>query len=267
MKTSLILTVLIILVVVAVLFSSFKNTGSDLKRNRTQTLKAIPDKDGKGFAVLELFTSEGCSSCPPADELLAKIQKESGEKAVYILAYHVDYWDRLGWKDAYSNADFSKRQFQYGDWLHLSPIYTPQLIINGKTQYLGSDESAIDHAISEQLAGSPSSTLVLQVRREGEVLRVEYQATPFAKGSRVLIALIQKSAQSKVERGENAGLLLSHVQIVRTLLTGKSDANGNGSLKLDLPKGFDMQNGEIIGLVQDQRNGEILAAARAKPDE
>jgi hypothetical protein len=263
MKTSFILTVLTILVLFAVLFSSFTNTRGDLKPDRMQTKKAIPEKDGKGFAVLELFTSEGCSSCPPADALLSKIQKEYGGKAVYILAYHVDYWDRLGWKDAFSSADFSKRQFQYGDWLHLSPIYTPQLIINGETQFLGSDETAIRKAISEQLAANPSSTLMLQARPEEKVLRVEYQVAPVVKGSRVLIALIQKSALSKVERGENAGLLLPHVQIVRTLLTGKSDANGNGVLKMDLPKGFDMQNGEVIALVQDQQSGEILSAARA----
>jgi hypothetical protein len=262
MKTSFTLTVLTILVVVAVLFSSFANTGGNSKQERMQTIRTIPEKGGKGFAVLELFTSEGCSSCPPADALLARLQKESDGKAVYILAYHVDYWDRLGWKDAYSNADFSKRQFQYGDWLHLSPIYTPQLIVNGETQYLGSDETAIRHAIAEQLAGNPSENLVLRALPEGDKFRVEYQVTPVAKGSRVLIVLIQKTAESKVERGENAGLLLSHVQIVRKLQTASLDADGNGVLKMDLPKGFNMQQGEIIGLVQDQRSGEILAAAR-----
>jgi hypothetical protein len=96
---------------------------------------------------------------------------------------------------------------------------------------------------------------------------VEYQVTPVTKGSRVLIVLIQKTAQSKVERGENAGLLLSHVQIVRKLQAATLDANGNGVLTMDLPKDFNMQNGEIIGLVQDQRSGEIRAATRVKLDE
>src|SRR5436305_619554 len=74
-----------------------------LKKEKTNT-------DGKGFAVVELFTSEGCSSCPPADELVARIQKENRDKQVYILAFHVDYWNRLGWKDVFSSADYSKRQ-------------------------------------------------------------------------------------------------------------------------------------------------------------
>ncbi len=117
----------------------------------------LPDKsetriaEEKGFAVLELFTSEGCSSCPPADELLAKIQKESEGKSIYILAYHVDYWDRLGWKDMFSSADYSKRQTQYGQWLHKSSVYTPQLIVNGKAEFVGSSESAIREAIAAQL--------------------------------------------------------------------------------------------------------------------
>src|SRR5450432_4613405 len=107
---------LITLVVIAATQSFIKISGPIITLNRMQTNKAIEEWDGKGFAVLELFTSEGCSSCPPADELLAKIQKETEGKAVYFLAYHVDYWDRLGWKDVYGSADFSNRQVQYGHW-------------------------------------------------------------------------------------------------------------------------------------------------------
>src|ERR1700743_69163 len=98
-------------------------------------LKKVNAAD-KGIAVIELFTSEGCSSCPPADELVAKIQKENKDKPVYILAYHVDYWDRLGWKDSFSNADFTKRQNSYAKVLRLQSVYTPQIIVNGKTEFV-----------------------------------------------------------------------------------------------------------------------------------
>ncbi|MEO6849831.1 MAG: DUF1223 domain-containing protein, partial [Mucilaginibacter sp.] len=105
----------------------------------------------KGFAVVELFTSEGCSSCPPADAVVAKVQKESANKPVYILAYHVDYWNRLGWKDVFSSPEYSARQNQYAHWLKLSSVYTPQVVVNGRTEFVGSEEGALRGAISTNL--------------------------------------------------------------------------------------------------------------------
>ncbi len=263
MKTSYLIILLIALVAIAATQSSFRISGPMVTLNRTQTKKAIVERDGKGFAVVELFTSEGCSSCPPADELLAKIQRETAGKAVYILAYHVDYWDRLGWKDVYSNAYFSIRQVQYGHWLNVSPIYTPQVIVNGKTQFVGSEGSTIRQKISEQLATNPVATLTLETSQEGELLKVKYRATHAVNGSRILIALLQKVARSKVERGENAGRLLSHVQIVRKLQSEHLDVDGEGGAVVGLPKDFNIQSWEVVGLVQDQSSGEILAGAKA----
>ena len=239
---------------------------SFVTKNKTPLKSEIGKADEKGFAVLELFTSEGCSSCPPADELMAKIQLESKGKAVYLLAYHVDYWDRQGWKDGYSSADYSNRQIQYGRWLHVSPIYTPQVIVNGRTEFVGSSEPAIRKAISEQLATSPPANLHIRAHLEGEKMIVQYQAVRAAKESRLLIAILQKTGQTRVERGENAGRTLSHVQIVRKLQNEPLGNSGNGSFAIALPKGFNTQNGEVIGLVQDPGNGEILAAARADLD-
>jgi hypothetical protein len=224
--------------------------------------KATPKVEGKGFAVIELFTSEGCSSCPPADELLAKLQQEAQGKPVYILAYHVDYWNSLGWKDVFSNADYSKRQKQYGNWL-TAQIYTPQVIVNGKAEFVGSDEPAIRNAISEQLTTRPTATLTLQAHQDGETLHIQYQSAGAAKGSKLLINIVQKNAQSNVERGENAGRSLTHVQIVRKLQTEVLSTNGSGSATVVLPKGFNNQSWEILGLIQDQSNGEISAAAKA----
>jgi len=222
--------------------------------------------DGKGFAVLELFTSEGCSSCPPADKLLAKIQQETKGKAIYILAYHVDYWNRLGWKDTFSNADYSKRQKQYGNWLN-AQIYTPQLVVNGKSEFVGSDEQAIRGAIASQLAVHPAATLDLHAVQQGDALKVHYQTTNAVKDSYLLIAIIQKNAQSNVEHGENAGHTLSHVQIVRELKTEPLNESGSGSTEVVLPKGFNTEGWEVIGLLQDPGNGEIAGVAKADLNE
>ena len=262
MKTSRLIRLLLFAAVIAGSLSSF-NILNPVDPVKTPVKKNAGVADGKGFAVLELFTSEGCSSCPPADELMASIQKETKGEPVYVLAYHVDYWDRLGWKDVFSSSEYSNRQSQYGRWLNVAPIYTPMVIINGKLVFVGSDETAIRHSISGQLGTSPAATLSLQAVQEGERLNIKYQTTHVGIGSRLLIAIVQKSAQTKVARGENAGHLLSHIQIVRKLQNEKLSA-GEGSASVDLPKGFNTQDWEVLALVQDQSNGEILAVAKTK---
>ena len=257
MKTFKILGLTMCFIIALLSFNAFIN------RNKIPEKNEIMKSGGKGFAVLELFTSEGCSSCPPADDLMAKIQQEAGGKAIYILAYHVDYWDRQGWKDMYSSAEFSNRQTQYGNWLNVSPIYTPQLIINGKTQFIGSDESAIRKEISAELSFNSNTTLAIQTQQNGSELKLQYQVSNTTKNSRLLIAILQKTARDKVERGENAGRTLSHVQIVRQLQSEALSIPGGESKLIELPKDFNPQNWEIICFIQDQGNGKILAAVEA----
>ena len=105
-------------------------------------------------AVVELFTSEGCSSCPPADRLASEIDKtyRSLGKSVYVLAFHVDYWDYIGWKDRFDKHEFSERQMRYGQKFDLTSIYTPQMIVNGSEQFVGSDSRAAEKAIKEALS-------------------------------------------------------------------------------------------------------------------
>ena len=218
--------------------------------------------DTKGFAILELFTSEGCASCPPADELLGRILKESDGRGIYILAYHVDYWDRQGWKDVFSSSDFSKRQRQYARWLNMSSLYTPQLIINGDKEFVGSQESSIRKEISKQISTNSKASLEIQVRLDDQKLSIRYHTKGTKKDS-LVTALVQRSAETRVERGENAGHILSHVQIVRKIQTDPLNDVGEGIVTLELPNDFNPQKGEIICFVQDQSNGKISAAAGA----
>jgi hypothetical protein len=220
------------------------------------------NSDNKGFAVVELFTSEGCSSCPPADELVAKIQKESAGKPVYILAYHVDYWNHLGWKDQFSNADFSKRQHDYANYLHLQSVYTPQIVVNGKTEFVGSEEGTLRNAIRASLQKAPASQFDLTILKiDKKQVSLKYTVEGIDKNTVLFVALLQKSAQTKVMRGENGGHTLSHVQIVRKLQ--RALLNGSSGVEnITLPQGFDARNWEIIGFLQNTANGAVTGAAR-----
>ena len=216
-----------------------------------------------GFAVVELFTSEGCSSCPPADELVAKIQHESKDIPLYILAYHVDYWNRLGWKDVFSSAEFSNRQRDYANYLNLQSVYTPQIVVNGKTEFVGSQEGMLRSAIHNNLQKSaPTSLTIGYLKGNNSSLQIKYSVTGNTANSVLLLAFVQKNATTKVERGENGGQTLSHVQIVRKLQTiNLSDKEGKSTVIY--PQGFNPTTWEIIGLVQNTNNGQINGATKA----
>jgi hypothetical protein len=221
------------------------------------------NSENKGFAVIELFTSEGCSSCPPADELVAKIQKESAGKQIYILAYHVDYWNHLGWKDQFSSADFSKRQHDYANYLHLQSVYTPQIVVNGKTEFVGSEEGTLRNAVRNSLLKTPAGHVDLTIlKADKNQASLKYTVEGIEKNTVLFVALLQKSAQTNVMRGENGGHTLSHVQIVRKLQQITISGNG-GVEKITLPQGFDPRSWEIIGFLQNTANGAVTGAARA----
>ncbi len=222
-----------------------------------------PEAAGKGFAVVELFTSEGCSSCPPADALVARVQKESAGQPVYILAFHVDYWNRLGWKDVFSNHEYSSRQYQYSKWLK-SEVYTPQVIVNGRTEFVGSDEKSLRNAIKTGLEKSENLELSLSnIKVEGDKVSVQYHVTGAASNSNLLIALIEKNAITKVKSGENGGRTLAHVQIV-TQLKSVALRSTSGNENIALIHGFDPQKFELIGFVQNASNGEITGATKVE---
>jgi len=217
----------------------------------------------KGFAVLELFTSEGCSSCPPADELMGKIQEEYKANDVYVLSYHVDYWDNQGWKDVFASPDYTKRQYQYGEWLGVQPIYTPQLIINGKAQYIGSQAADIRAALKKAFVTPTAISLSLNGVKAKNSVVINYTTNSTSKNARLHIAVVQKSAKSNVKRGENSGRVLSHYQIVRHLHTTTIGKGGKGSVTVQVASAFNTIDYEIVGFIQDIATGSILGVTTA----
>jgi len=251
MKSFKIFLFIAIVAISALALSSFTN------KNRS-----LPVAD-KGFAVVELFTSEGCSSCPPADAVVAKIEKESAGKPIYILAFHVDYWNRLGWKDVFSSAAYSERQNQYAQWLNLSSVYTPQVVVNGRTEFVGSEEGTLRNAIKTNLQKEAVAQINLSnVKFDHNKAELQYQTQGKTANSILLLAIVQKSAATKVERGENAGHTLSHVQIVRGI-ESVSLKGSNGSASIEVPKGFDTNGSQIIAFLQNTTTGEITGATKA----
>jgi len=216
----------------------------------------------KGFALVELFTSEGCSSCPPADKLLAKIQEENAGKPVYLLAFHVDYWNHQGWRDVFSSRDFTKRQYQYASWLNLETVYTPQVVVNGRRELIGSQEETLKRALNIELQSAAPAQLNTEAHIEGSKLKLAYNATNAARGVVLQVALVQKVAHTMVKRGENAGRLLPHVQIVRHIQGFAAGTSGNVSVTL--PEGFNPNEWEVITFLQNTQTGAIMAADRPK---
>ena len=215
-----------------------------------------------GFAIVELFTSEGCSSCPPADELLAKLQREAANKNIYLLAYHVDYWDRLGWKDQFSSNEFTNRQQKYQDWLHLFVMYTPQFIINGTTEFAGYNESALEQKVSNALKAKTTADLNLNAKSDKDSLKVEFKTNLLEKNTNLFVATIQKQATSNVIRGENKGNILHHTQIVRRL-DSFSLTEKEGKVKILKPGNYNSNDFELIGFIQNTVTGKILITTKA----
>ena len=210
----------------------------------------------KGFAVVELFTSEGCSSCPSADEALIELSHEYKQN-VFILGFHVDYWDRLGWKDACSDAAYSNRQQEYGRIFGLRSIYTPQVIVNGHTEFVGSDRTRLHQNIEKELTESSDPDMDLQAKSISEnKVSVSYKI-PDRGNQLIRIALVEKYRETAVKRGENSGKTLRHINLVRDF---KSVNSGEGSVTMSLPQSLKPENCLIIAYLQDKTSWNISGA-------
>lgn len=213
--------------------------------------------------LVELFTSEGCSSCPPADRVLANLDGASAVQGVEVIALseHVDYWDRLGWKDPYSSPQYTQRQLRYGRRLDVDPIYTPQMIVDGARQELGSDRSAVVKAIRDA-ARTNKTAIRVEASRAGDKANVRIQV-PAIEGRkanyRLMVALAADAMPAKVERGENAGRTLTHVAVCRSLVDLGEVVSGTAKATdatLPLPAG--LLRPRLIAFLEDATTGRIV---------
>ncbi|MFN8547659.1 MAG: DUF1223 domain-containing protein [Candidatus Eisenbacteria bacterium] len=212
------------------------------------------------FALLELFTSEGCSSCPAADALLREIEAQ-GDARVMVLAFHVDYWNSLGWKDAWSDARYSARQRAYAARAGSDRVYTPQLWANGQAEFVGSDRRKAASAIAASLQETPKLRLPLEiVALASGRAEVAIDRTGLEGGEEICLAVTERGLRSKVTRGENAGRELIHPSVVRTFETLPADSPLIDPIAIQLPKDLDRSMARVVAFVQERRSGRIVAA-------
>ncbi len=210
---------------------------------------------GSTRVVVELFTSQGCSSCPPADELLRKIARDPSLNGKVIpLAFHVDYWNYLGWRDPFSSREWSTRQAAYVRAMKLASAYTPQAVVNGEQQLVGSNAGALYDAIRAASLQKEEASLRAIVR--GSDVIIEAQSSRLNLEAVVLV--VENSVTTRVERGENEGRTLVNDRIVRQLVrAGRADGR---QLQVRVTA---VKNGEVVVLLQDPITLRIYAATTA----
>ncbi len=188
----------------------------------------------KPIVVLELFTSQGCSSCPPADALLNDIKKKYDGSQVLALSYHVDYWNYIGWKDPFSKAEFSDLQRQYGNKFNSSTIYTPQMVINGQEHFVGSNEAVLKSKVkSYQSKNAENSIEISDVEKEETTVSFSYNVEGAFSKKHLRVALVIDERTTSVSRGENKNRSLKNSNIVveQTIINLNSKA-GKGTIEI-----------------------------------
>ena len=217
------------------------------------------------FALVELFTSEGCSSCPPADVgINALVLKElGGTRRVFPIEWHVDYWDYLGWKDPYSSKDATDRQAAYAHAMNSATAYTPQALFD-TTVYAGSfDSASIESAVAQALAKpvSVSTTVWLEGTRDDTPLTVHYRVenAPTSTTTKLLVVYVERGLVQDVTAGENAGVTLHHENVARTFTTLSP---GNGQTALTPPADSRRDHASVIAFVQDTKTMSIVGATK-----
>jgi hypothetical protein len=215
--------------------------------------------------VVELFTSEGCSSCPPADAVLSDlVASQPVSNALVIgLSEHVDYWDSLGWKDPFSSHKFTERQSAYAAASNEADIYTPEMVVDGSAAFIGSDRETAVAEVSRAASHVKATLRAVWATGSPRALIVDVPEGSVPSNATVVLAVVEDHLTSSVTRGENKGHQLSHTAVTRVLTTlgttGK-DGSFHTSAKIDTAAGWSMTALHAVVFVQLEHFGRILAA-------
>ncbi len=232
-----------------------------------QDASMVGHADAPKVVLVELFTSEGCSSCPPADALLKQVNgmKTSSGQLIVGISEHVTYWNSLGWADPFSSNAYTDRQNAYGTSFGLDSVYTPQMVVNGRQQFVGSDKVRLERAIrAEQDQVQPVTLHILDASLQGSGVKLKFSASSEKAfyGADIIAVLADDADQSSVSRGENSGRNLTHVSVARSITrVAKLQATADGSAELPIPASFNGKGGHhVILFAQARGNGRVLGA-------
>ncbi len=221
----------------------------------------VPLSNNKGVAVLELFTSEGCSSCPSADDVLRDLAKDSN---VMAMSFHVTYWNRLGWTDSFSQKIFDERQYKYGEKFKANGVYTPQAVINGSVEMVGSRRNDVSKAVKLALEMPSKVQISLKTTVKDGDIDVHYVLTGDVPKDAVLqFALVESGFATRVKRGENGGQTLKHDNVVRDFEAKKTVYTEGSYLVVPL-SGWNVKNCSVVVFLQEKGLGRVVGAAKIK---
>lgn len=221
--------------------------------------------------LVELFTSEGCSSCPPADELLNRLDQSQPVAGAEVIALseHVDYWNRLGWADPFSSAQFSERQNDYANVFGPDEIYTPQMIVDGRTQFVGSNSSRASSAIATA-ARDPKAEMTVTLAKRPTSLADEVPidihvanlpSVSAGDTAELMLAITESGLRSNVSRGENSGRKLTHTAVVRKLAgLGSLTGSFNSETTVRIEKQWNRSSLKVVVFVQERASRRVLGA-------
>ena len=257
------------------IFSSFLACGVQSDPTVAEVPQVQPNKPiepieptntkNKQPVLVELFTSEGCSSCPSADRVLAQLDKEQSNPNAEIitLSLHVDYWDRIGWKDPFSSALYSQRQAVYGEALKLDSNYTPQMVVDGQTEFVGSNMSNANKAITENAKSIKAN---VELSNADNSLKINISDIPKHENATIFLAVAEDNLSSNVTRGENSGRKLDHSSVVRELKSiGAVTAQQNSfttAMALQLQPDWKKADLKLVVFVQENGTRKILGVNR-----
>ena len=229
-------------------------------------IPAIENPKSKQPVLVELYTSEGCSSCPPADQALAFLENQQpfSQAEIITLALHVDYWNYLGWKDEYSSPLFSQRQAVYAQRLKLDSSYTPQMIVDGRLQFVGSNLGDAGKAITEAAKYPKANIEIVLIEN---TLKIKITDVPKHEDATVFLAIAEDNLSSNIKRGENAGKNLEHISVVRELKAiGKIEANSDNyeqTAAFSLQPDWKKNNLKYVIFIQENASRKILGIGKA----